>query len=200
MGIRNVLVESERTAGTFSRGGIADVTTQPLRTAGGPKKPLTLPAASVAAKKPNRTSSRGSVTALDHESRPAETDSEEASQLNLLIRRLIQDARPPRSLADTSFPDEGFERSIVFDVEVDGQRYRLVQSQAKPRSVEPHAAPLSPREREIARMVAKGYPNKTIAAVLEISSWTVNTYLRRMFAKLNVGSRAAMVAKLMKEN
>jgi len=46
-------------------------------------------------------------------------------------------------------------------------------------------------------MVAKGYPNKTIAAVLEISTWTVNTYLRRMFAKLNVGSRAAMVAKVL---
>ena len=32
---------------------------------------------------------------------------------------------------------------------------------------------LSPREEEIARMVAAGYPNKTIAAVLDISSWTV---------------------------
>ncbi len=49
-------------------------------------------------------------------------------------------------------------------------------------------------------MVARGYPNKTIAAVLEISSWTVNTYLRRMFAKLNVGTRAAMVAKVMGED
>lgn len=46
-------------------------------------------------------------------------------------------------------------------------------------------------------MVAKGYPNKTIAAVLEISSWTVCTHLRRIFAKLGVGSRAAMVARLM---
>ena len=46
-------------------------------------------------------------------------------------------------------------------------------------------------------MVAKGYPNKTIAGVLEISSWTVCTHLRRMFAKLGVSSRAAMVAKMM---
>ncbi|HVJ83647.1 MAG TPA: helix-turn-helix transcriptional regulator [Planctomycetia bacterium] len=57
-------------------------------------------------------------------------------------------------------------------------------------------AALSPREQEIARMVARGYPNKTIAAVLEISVWTVGTYLRRIFAKLGVASRAAMVAKL----
>jgi Bacterial regulatory proteins, luxR family len=32
--------------------------------------------------------------------------------------------------------------------------------------------------------------------VLNISGWTVCTHLRRIFAKLGVGSRAAMVAKL----
>jgi len=35
-----------------------------------------------------------------------------------------------------------------------------------------------------------------IADVLNISSWTVCTHLRRIFAKLGVGSRAAMVAQL----
>jgi len=54
----------------------------------------------------------------------------------------------------------------------------------------------TPREREIARMVAKGYPNKAIAAVLEISSWTVCTHLRHVFAKLRVSSRAEMVARM----
>jgi DNA-binding CsgD family transcriptional regulator len=46
-------------------------------------------------------------------------------------------------------------------------------------------------------MVAKGYPNKVIARVLEISSWTVSTHLRRIFAKLGVTTRASMVARLM---
>lgn len=55
---------------------------------------------------------------------------------------------------------------------------------------------LSPREREIARMVACGHPNKTIASVLEISSWTVTSHLRRIFMKLGVTSRAAMVSQL----
>ncbi|MGA8809325.1 MAG: helix-turn-helix transcriptional regulator [Thermoanaerobaculia bacterium] len=58
-------------------------------------------------------------------------------------------------------------------------------------------AALSPRELEIARMVAVGHPNKTIAAVLDISAWTVGTHLRRIFSKLRVTSRAAMVARLM---
>jgi len=55
---------------------------------------------------------------------------------------------------------------------------------------------LSPREREVARLVAEGYTNGEIAEVLGISSWTVATHLRRVFGKLNVHSRAHMVAEL----
>jgi DNA-binding CsgD family transcriptional regulator len=56
---------------------------------------------------------------------------------------------------------------------------------------------LSPREFEIARLIAKGYPNKTVAAILDISPWTVSTYLRRIYAKFGVRCRAAMVARLL---
>lgn len=112
-----------------------------------------------------------------------------------LIRRLLDEAlfaaeQGCESVVDVELP--GFS-GVLFDVEVDGFRYRLIRSAAQ------SASPLdilSPREHEIARMVAQGHPNKTIAAVLDISSWTVGTYLRRIFAKLNVGSRAAMVATL----
>jgi hypothetical protein len=45
--------------------------------------------------------------------------------------------------------------------------------------------------------VAKGLPNKCISAVLEISTWTVATHLRRVFAKLGVSSRAAMIARVL---
>ncbi|HMG47058.1 MAG TPA: helix-turn-helix transcriptional regulator [Allosphingosinicella sp.] len=55
---------------------------------------------------------------------------------------------------------------------------------------------LSPREQEIARLVAIGYPNKTIAGILDISPWTVATHVRRIFAKLNVHGRPAMIAEL----
>ena len=56
---------------------------------------------------------------------------------------------------------------------------------------------LSPREQEIARMVADGRTNQSIAGALEISIWTVSTHLRRIFAKLAVCSRAEMVARLL---
>jgi DNA-binding CsgD family transcriptional regulator len=85
---------------------------------------------------------------------------------------------------------------IILDVDLDGQRYLLV---AMPQH-DPRMASLSPREIEIARLVSMGHPNKVIAAVLEISSWTVCTHMRRMFVKLSVNSRAAMVAKLAETN
>jgi len=56
---------------------------------------------------------------------------------------------------------------------------------------------LSPREQQIARMVAHGRTNQAIATSLEISVWTVSTHLRRIFAKLAVSSRAEMVAHLL---
>jgi DNA-binding CsgD family transcriptional regulator len=82
---------------------------------------------------------------------------------------------------------------VLVDTEVDGARYLLVRMRQPGYS----RIQLSPREQEIVRMVAKGHPNKVIADVLNISSWTVCTHLRRIFAKLGVGSRAAMVAQLL---
>lgn len=82
---------------------------------------------------------------------------------------------------------------VLVDTEVDGARYLLLRM----RRPGLNRIQLSPREQEIVRMVAKGHPNKVIADVLNISSWTVCTHLRRIFAKLGVGSRAAMVAQLL---
>jgi DNA-binding CsgD family transcriptional regulator len=81
---------------------------------------------------------------------------------------------------------------LVFETIRGGVRYRLSRTPTDDR--EPIV--LSAREHEVARMVAKGYTNKTIAAVLEISTWTVDTYLRRIFTKLDVRSRSAMVTRL----
>ncbi len=82
--------------------------------------------------------------------------------------------------------------TVLLDVEIGGVRLlALRQGQPSPMSL------LSPREQEIARMVAQGYPNKTIASVLEISSWTVASHLRRIFVKLQISSRAAMATCLL---
>jgi DNA-binding NarL/FixJ family response regulator len=84
----------------------------------------------------------------------------------------------------------------LLEFEVDGARYQLVRIAESRETAEVN---LTPREVEIARLVAKGYVNKTIAGILDISCYTVDTYMRRIFAKLAVTSRAAMVARLSEE-
>jgi DNA-binding CsgD family transcriptional regulator len=81
---------------------------------------------------------------------------------------------------------------VIFSVVLGESRYTLVAE----RIPDGDARQLSSREEEIARMVAKGYSNKTVAAVLDISVWTVGTHLRRIYTKLGVHSRTAMVALL----
>jgi DNA-binding NarL/FixJ family response regulator len=91
---------------------------------------------------------------------------------------------------------DGEKQEVILEVEVAGVRYLLLRSRP---TASPTRAVLSRREEEIVHMVAKGYPNKTIAATLDISPWTVCTYIRRIFAKVGVCSRAAMVARLLEK-
>ena len=52
---------------------------------------------------------------------------------------------------------------------------------------------LSEREREVLRLIAWGYSNKEIAARLDISVKTVETYKTRLMEKLDLRSRADIV-------
>lgn len=57
-------------------------------------------------------------------------------------------------------------------------------------------SPLTPRERQIAELVAKGLTNAEIGAELWITQNSVKQALKRMFRKLNVSARAELVARL----
>jgi DNA-binding NarL/FixJ family response regulator len=82
-------------------------------------------------------------------------------------------------------------QEVLLDFDLGTSRFVLLRF---PKADTPKPA-LSPRELEIVRMVSKGLPNKVIAKVLSISCWTVSTHVRRVFIKLGVTSRAAMVAR-----
>jgi DNA-binding NarL/FixJ family response regulator len=58
---------------------------------------------------------------------------------------------------------------------------------------DPAKAPLSQRELEVLRLIARGNTNKEVAAALFISEATVKTHLLHLYAKLNVNDRAAAV-------
>ena len=55
---------------------------------------------------------------------------------------------------------------------------------------------LTPREAEVARLVAAGCANAEIAKLLFVSRYTVEDHLKHLYAKLGVGSRSELVSRL----
>lgn len=55
---------------------------------------------------------------------------------------------------------------------------------------------LSPREAEIATLVCQGKQNKEIAYLVGLAEHTVENHLRRIYAKLSIHNRAALVAAM----
>lgn len=110
-----------------------------------------------------------------------------------LLRRIIEHLGDSAlEVQQRSDPASPFE--VLLELQLDDARYLLLRRRVT--QTHTHVS-LSPREHEIARLIARGLPNKAIAAVLDISLWTVATYVRRLFAKYNVSSRAEMVAHLL---
>lgn len=110
-----------------------------------------------------------------------------------LLRRLIGhlDAQAGSGVHEPNGHDG---QDVLLDACIDGRYYTLARV-----SPERDGISLSPRETEIVRLVARGLPTKAIADVLDVSLWTVSTHLRRVFAKLQVNTRAEMVAKALHE-
>ena len=55
-----------------------------------------------------------------------------------------------------------------------------------------HYSALSPREREVMDLAAKGLANKAIARQLKITEGTIKLHLHRIYQKLGVKSRFAL--------
>jgi DNA-binding NarL/FixJ family response regulator len=71
----------------------------------------------------------------------------------------------------------------------------VVQSFQKPASAETGGEDLSPREREVLDLLAKGYLYKEIADMMKVSYSTVRTHIERIYGKLHVQSRSQAVAR-----
>jgi DNA-binding NarL/FixJ family response regulator len=54
---------------------------------------------------------------------------------------------------------------------------------------------LTPREHEILALLSKGHPDKEIADLLRISTWTVHGHLKKIFEKLKAHNRTDAVVK-----
>jgi DNA-binding NarL/FixJ family response regulator len=84
--------------------------------------------------------------------------------------------------------------SEIANFTINGETYTVIESHSNGDCDEGTdlAMLLTGRELQIAALVAMGYPNKLVAHKLRISEWTVASYLRRIFSKLGVETRAAM--------
>lgn len=71
----------------------------------------------------------------------------------------------------------------------------VVQSFSKIETERPDLEALSPRERSVLELLAKGYLYKEIAEALNLKFLTVDTYVRRVYDKLQVNSRSQAIAK-----
>jgi DNA-binding CsgD family transcriptional regulator len=118
---------------------------------------------------------------------------EESEPVEELIHQLV--GLLGKQIAALEGRNDFIPEEIILDRTVDAVRYLLIRMPL----ATPSHAPLSPREHEIVRMVADGHPTKVIAGVLNISCWTVSAHLRRIFMKLGVTSRPAMVARLLEK-
>lgn len=103
---------------------------------------------------------------------------------------LVKSASPEKILASVAEVNEGgapmsghIARSVV-------ATFRQPPATANPELC------LSPREEEVLRLLAKGHRSKEIADQLGVGVGTVNTYVRHIYEKLHVRSRAEAVARL----
>lgn len=109
------------------------------------------------------------------------------------IRASPQDALPRGTIARlAAVLPEGMGLSIDFDsAEVLGHPLVVLRPSAAPN---PCFATLSPREKEIAGLLATGLRNRDIAMALEIKVSTVKDHVHRILSKSGLDSRAAVAA------
>jgi DNA-binding CsgD family transcriptional regulator len=85
---------------------------------------------------------------------------------------------------------------------LDGYHAAVVVEEAAPTELAPLlllAHGLTPREADVARLALLGRPTKLIARELRISSHTVEHHLKATFAKVGVGSRGELRARILAE-
>jgi DNA-binding CsgD family transcriptional regulator len=95
--------------------------------------------------------------------------------------------------------NNGTRLHVVGYVRLAGVRHVLVEQDHLDEAAEspsPISSVLTSRELQIAYSVAEGKCDKVIAYELGISEYTVREHMRRIFHKLKVSKRAALVAQL----
>ena len=87
-------------------------------------------------------------------------------------------------------------RAVAYAREPDASVLAAIGQEASPTGDDD---PLSPREREVATLVARGMTNREIARALVISERTVDVHVARILSKLEFSSRTQVVAWMLRQ-
>ncbi|WP_404368886.1 response regulator transcription factor [Corallococcus coralloides] len=96
---------------------------------------------------------------------------------------------------DATAPPQEPNPVLAGELILNGQRYHLVPAARPATEGTSDVRTLTARELQVVSCVCAGWGNKEIATKLNISTWTVAAHLRRIFVKLGVDTRAAMVSR-----
>ncbi len=114
------------------------------------------------------------------------------------VRKARLDAQ--LAAARTALGGTAFEQALAEGRAMDVEQ-AIAQAASPPRPAAPAPSagssaddPLSPREREVARLVARGLTNRQVADELVISERTVDVHVARILAKLGFSTRAQVAA------
>ena len=86
------------------------------------------------------------------------------------------------------------------DPRITQHAFSRICTMASPESLPPGMRRLSPQERLILPLLAKGHTNKQIATELSLSDKTIKNYLANIFSKLEVRRRTEAVAVFLRSN
>ncbi|MZD08378.1 response regulator [Streptomyces sp. SID5785] len=103
---------------------------------------------------------------------------------------LLKDAPPDRLLHGIRTVANG---QALLDPEVTRRLVGRYAARIRPAAGAPQDLPLTPREREVLRLIADGLSNSEIAAALVISRETVKTFVSRILTKLGLRDRVQAV-------
>jgi NarL family two-component system response regulator LiaR len=99
------------------------------------------------------------------------------------ISYLLKDVSPNELAAGGSGGQRG---EAVLHPEVAA---KLMQEFSAPRNADPDAEPLTEREMDVLRLIARGHSNREIADALIISEKTVKTHVSNILSKLHLADR-----------
>jgi non-specific serine/threonine protein kinase len=152
---------------------------------------------------------RGALRRTLHDAEAARADWERASalceqmgarplrwQLYVARGQLAASSRRPEEAAAAFAVARAIVAELSEEMESPAFRERLASRAAAIPPVRPRGAVrtggggLTPREREVAALIAQGRSNREIAAALTLSERTVTTHISSIFAKLGVSGRA----------